>query len=135
MRLVTDEIAGILAKIKWIRYIRFGCDTRKQITEVERAAYLIDKYGYKGNYFLYTILMDFKESFNRVKYWRDKKRFVPFAQPYRALDDKKHVIPAWQKDMARWCNRRWLYKTTTFQDYEPRKGFKCKSYFDYSDET
>lgn len=134
-RLVTDDVARILAKIKWIRYIRFGCDTPKQVAEVERAASLIDKYGYMKEYFLYTILMDFKESFDRVNYWRDKHRFTPFAQPYRDFNSKKQIIPQWQSDLARWCNRRWLFKKTTFEDYEPRKGFKCKAYFDYSDET
>ena len=47
-RLVTDDIARLLARVKWIKRIRFGCDTPGQITEVERAAKLIDKYGYKG---------------------------------------------------------------------------------------
>lgn len=48
-RLITDEIARLLAKVKWIKRIRFGCDTPGQIAEVERASALIDKYGYKGN--------------------------------------------------------------------------------------
>ena len=68
-RLITDEIARLLAKVKWIKRIRFGCDTPGQIAEVERASALIDKYGYKGEYFLYCILMDFKESFARVNYY------------------------------------------------------------------
>lgn len=63
-RLITDEIARLLAKVKWIKRIRFGCDTPGQIAEVERASALIDKYGYKGEYFLYCILMDFK---NRLR--------------------------------------------------------------------
>ena len=57
-RLITDEIARLLAKVKWIKRIRFGCDTPGQIAEVERASALIDKYGYKGEYFLYCILCD-----------------------------------------------------------------------------
>lgn len=48
-RLITDEIARLLAKVKWIKRIRFGCDTPGQIAEAERASALIDKYGYKGN--------------------------------------------------------------------------------------
>jgi len=49
-RLITDEIARLLAKVKWIKRIRFGCDTPGQIAEVERASALIDKYGdIKGN--------------------------------------------------------------------------------------
>lgn len=51
-RLVTDDIARLLAKVKWIKRIRFGCDTPGQIAECERATALIDKYGYKGGIFL-----------------------------------------------------------------------------------
>lgn len=129
-RLVTDDIAKMLAKVKWIRFIRFGCDTPGQIGEVEKAAALMDKYGYKGYYFLYCILMDFKESFKRVNYWRQKDRFVPFAQPYRDWGKSNQIIPQWQKDLARWSNRRWVYRACEFSDFEPRKNFYCKQYFD-----
>ena len=56
-RLVTDEVARLLVKVKWIKRIRFGCDTPEQIVECERATALIDKYGYKGEYFFYCILL------------------------------------------------------------------------------
>lgn len=126
-RLVTPEIAEMLAKIKWIKYIRFGCDTPGQIIECEKAMALIDKFGYNGNYFLYCILKDFKESFERVNHWRGNKRITPFAQPYRDFDNK-NTIPQWQKDMARWVDKKELYNTCEFKDYGPRKGFKCKEY-------
>ena len=101
-RLVTDDIAKLLAKVKWIKRIRFGCDTPGQIAECERATSLIDKYGYKGEYFFYCILLDdFKESFNRINYWRNKSgRYLPHAQPYRDLNDPHQLIPQWQKDLA-----------------------------------
>lgn len=129
-RLVTDDIARLLAKVKWLKRIRFGCDTPGQIAEVERAASLIDKYGYKGEYFLYCILMDFKESFYRINYWRHvSPRFVPHAQPYRSLNNPRQIIPQWQKDMARWADRKELYMSCEFKDFTPRKGFKCSEYF------
>ncbi|WP_109114736.1 radical SAM protein, partial [Bacteroides faecis] len=83
-RLVTDDIARLLAKVKWIKRIRFGCDTPGQIAECERATDLIDKHGYKGEYFFYCILLsDFKESFERVNHWKNKGgRFLPHCQPY-----------------------------------------------------
>ena len=40
-RLVTDEVARLLVKVKWIKRIRFGCDTPEQIVECERATALI----------------------------------------------------------------------------------------------
>lgn len=129
-RLVTDDIARLLAKVKWLKRIRFGCDTPGQIAEVERAASLIDKYGYKGEYFLYCILMDFKESFYRINYWKHvSPRFVPHAQPYRSLNNPRQIIPQWQKDMAHWADRKELYKSCEFKDFTPRKGFKCSEYF------
>lgn len=129
-RLVTDEIAKMLARVKWIRYIRFGCDTPGQIGEVERAAQMLDKYGYKGEYFLYCILTEFTESFNRVNYWKEKsRRFVPFCQPFRDFDNPQAVIPQWQKDLARWANMRATYRSCDFKDYAPRKDFICKNYF------
>lgn len=130
-RLVTDDIAKLLANVKWIKRIRFGCDTPKQIEECERAISLIDSYGYKGEYFLYCILLEFEESYQRINYWRGKwnRRVFPHAQPFRHLDNKHHIIPQWQKDMARWADRKEIYKTCDFKDFEPRKGFKCINYF------
>lgn len=130
-RLVTDDIAKLLAKVKWIKRIRFGCDTLGQIAECEHAMALIDKYGYKGEYFFYCILLDdFHESFNRVNYWRMKgERFLPHAQPYRDLNNPRQAIPQWQNDLTRWADKKWIFRACEFKDFEPRKGFKCSQYF------
>ena len=131
-RLVTDNIAKLLARVKWIKRIRFGCDTPQQIAECERATSLIDRYGYRGEYFFYCILLDdFNESFSRVNYWRSKgRRFLPYAQPYRDVNNPHQVIPQWQKDLAGWADKKWILRTCEFKDFEPRKGFKCKQYFE-----
>lgn len=131
-RLVTDDIARLLAKVKWIKRIRFGCDTPGQVAECERATTLIDKYGYHGEYFFYCILLsDFQESFQRVNYWRNKgSRYLPHCQPYRDVNNPHQVIPQWQKDMAGWADKKWVFRSCEFKDFEPRKGFKCKAYFE-----
>lgn len=128
-RLVTDDIAKLLAKVKWIKRIRFGCDTPQQIIECEHAISLLDKHGYRGEYFLYCIIIDFKESIRRISHWRQNKRIIVHAQPYRELDNPAQAIPQWQKDMAHWADRKELYRSCEFKDFEPRKGFKCKQYF------
>lgn len=139
-RLVTDEYAQLLAKIKWIdRRIRFGCDTPKQIEDCERAIAMINGYGYKGEYFLYTMLNDnFQECYNRVHYWwkvnykcreEHKPNIYPYAQPYRDPDNPHHPIPQWQKDMAQWVNKHQIFQITDFSDFSPRKGFRCSEYF------
>ena len=130
-RLVTDDIARLLAKVKWIKRIRFGCDTPAQIAECERATALIDKHGYKGEYFFYCILLnDFKESFERVNHWKNKgSRFLPHCQPYRDLNNPRQIIPQWQKDLAGWADKKWIFRSCEFKDFIPRKGFVCSEYF------
>ena len=128
-RLVTPDIAKLLAKVRWIKRIRFGCDTTGQIAECERAISLLEQFGYHGEIFLYCILMDFEESFNRVNHWKRYKKVLPYAQPYRDVNNPRQIIPQWQKDLARWVNRKEIYRNCDFRDYEPRIGFKCKEYF------
>ena len=130
-RLVTDEVARLLAKVKWIKRIRFGCDTPGQIAECERATALIDKYGYKGEYFFYCILLNhFKESFERINHWRNKgSRFLPHVQPYRDFNNPRQIIPQWQNDLAGWADKKQVFRSCEFRDFMPRKGFRCGEYF------
>ena len=130
-RLVDDEAAKMLAKIRWINTIKFGCDTPMQINDVERAIRLIDRYSANPKqYLLYTIITkDMNESYERISHFRRNKRIRVQAQPYRDLDNSKQVLPQWQKDMARRANRKEIFKTVDFKDYVPRKGFICNQYF------
>lgn len=129
-RLVTDDVAKLLSKVKWIKRIRFGCDSTVQIGHCVDAIERIRRYGYNGEFFLYCIILDnMEEAYCRIACWKDYDgKVVPFAQPYRDLYNPNHIIPQWQKDMARWVNRKELFKSCDFWEYEPRKGFKCSNY-------
>ena len=143
-RLMTDEFAKKFAKVRWLNgRIRFGCDTTAQIEHCERAIEMINSYGFKGEYFLYTMIggrNDFNECFNRIDYWHKKlckqrktkigRPIYAYAQPYRDPNVSHHVIPMWQQDMARWCNKRMIFTTCEFREYSPRKGFTCSKYFE-----
>lgn len=140
-RLVNDEYARLLANVKWIHNrIRFGCDTPHQISECERAMEMINSHGYKGEYFLYTMLNDnFKECYNRIHYWWKRNRecrakhlpnIYPYAQPYRDPDNPHRPVPQWQKDMAGWVNKHQIFQLADFADFSPRKGFRCQTYLD-----
>lgn len=142
-RLVDEAFAERLAKIKWIHSrIRFGCDTHAQIGQCQRAMDLLHLHGFRGEFFLYTMIgggNGFRECYNRINHWR--QRLMEFrrthngnavychAQPYRDPDKADPFIPQWQKDMARWCNKKMFFVKIDFINYEPRKGFKCKQYF------
>lgn len=137
-RLVDDRFARLLSKVKWIRQICFGCDTKAQIDECERAVSMIESFGYNGEFVMYTMLTDnFDESYNRVLHWwnRLKQRrsqhrggCYAYAQPFRDPDNPTRPIPQWQKDMTQWVNKKMLYCTIPFGEFVPRKGFKCEEY-------
>lgn len=142
-RLVNAEFAERLAKIKWIHSrIRFGCDTTAQIAQCQRAMDLIHSYGFRGEFFLYTMIggkNDFRECYERINYWREKLlafrkthesyAVYPYAQPYRDPTGRTAEVPQWQKDMAQWCNKRMIFCSVPFEDFSPRKGFTCKHHF------
>ena len=46
VRLVTDDIAKMLAQVKWLRCIRFACDTSAQIPYIENAYSMLKKQGH-----------------------------------------------------------------------------------------
>lgn len=133
-RLVNEQNAKLLAQVKWSRYIRFASDTSEEIKDVDKAIRLLKKNGFSKQVFIYCLLQkDVRECLDRLNYWKMAEReyglmITPFAQPYRELEKRGQKIPQWQKDMARWCNRKWLFKTTTFAEYSPRKKFKCREY-------
>jgi len=130
-RLVTDEIAKMLANVRWLCPIRFGCDTPKQIAECEKVMKMIDSHcDTPRSYLMYAMIgSDMLEAYERLSYFRDNKRVRVVAQPFRDFNNPKQVIPQWQRDMARWAMRREFWTTVDFKDFSPRKGFVCGEYF------
>ena len=53
---------------------------------------------------------------------------LPFVQAYRDYSINRQPTQ-YEKDIARWANRAWLFKSMDFRDYQPRKGFRCAEYF------
>lgn len=140
-RLVTMENGKLLAQIKWLdnNRIRFGCDTHAQIEECERAMEIINHFGFTGQYFLYCMIQEpFSESYNRLMHWCYREHEVrlehegnhvyAYGQPFRDPLNPHQSIPQWQKDMANWCNKKQLFTTISFDEFEPRKGFRCIEY-------
>ena len=100
-RLVTDRIVGILARLKWIRFIRFSCDQIPQIEAIERAAELLEGYGKKPyNLFIYLLVTkDVENAAYRVERLKRLKGISIYAQAER--NDRKGIIPnALQKEFA-----------------------------------
>ena len=100
-RLVDERIAGILARLKWIRFIRFSCDQIPQIEAIERAAELLEQHGKKPYNILVYLLVtkDLENAAYRVERLKRLKGINLYAQAER--NDRKGIIPnALQKEFA-----------------------------------
>lgn len=128
-RLVDDDIAKLLASIKWQhRRIRFAADTAPMIGIVKRAIDKLRAAGYTGEFFIYCLLHgDIHECVERVIDLRsyDKKLYI-HAQPY--IDFNGTKPPQWQKDLAHYCNQRMIYASAELKDFMPRKNFRFMQY-------
>lgn len=128
-RLVNPYVAGLLAKCRWIKNIRFACDTDAQIEHCLSAISMIDSCGKKHRYLIYTMIHgDIAANYRRLTFWKQYDHVAIHAQPFRTYGAEVNHVPQWQKDMARWANRKELYNSCDFMDYQPRKGFICKQY-------
>lgn len=129
-RKIDFETAKILAKIKWLKYIRIACDTSNMVDICLKAIQNLRNANYNGEIFIYTLINNnIIESYERINIFRNLKKITPFAQPYRDFSKNKEP-PQWQLDLARWVNRKEIFNKIDFKDYIPRKYFKCKKYFE-----
>lgn len=120
-RLITPEVASLLARLKWIRFIRMSCDTDAMLPVVERAIHLLEEYGVKPyRVFVYLLVQDIQSAERRAVALREIGAEV-FAQPYR---DFEHGIEPTQeqKALARWVNHKAIFKSVkTFLEYDTHK--------------
>ena len=84
-RLVTEEIADVLASLQWIKYIRFSCDTVSQVKHIDRVAGLLAERGIKPyRLFVYLLVRkDLDEADYRVQQLRKHKGIHLYAQAER----------------------------------------------------
>jgi hypothetical protein len=128
--LVTNDVAKLLSKVKWIEIIRFSLDTESQTDALLVAISRLNRYGIENRkIFVYALLQELHDSYKRINLLK-RLGTIPFAQPYIRFDGKTK-IPQWQYDMARYTNRTAILKSVDFKDYRPRRGFRCAEYFKY----
>ena len=129
-RLIDLETAKMLVKVKWIdSTIRLACDSKPMVEIILKTIEIFNGLGYRSRRFLVYALItdDLIESYNRMNILKAND-IMPFAQPFIDFTGK-NKLKQWQKDMARWVNRKEYFNSCDFKDFEPRKGFKCSEYF------
>lgn len=92
-RLVTDDIADILSRLKWIRFIRFSCDQKSQVESIRRTIELLGKHGVKPyRIFIYMLVTsDLADASDRVEELKKYKSINLYAQAER--NERQGVIP------------------------------------------
>lgn len=121
IRLLTAEQAAYLRNIKWQDSIRFAFDDIRMTPIIKEKSRLLIAAGFtnfrkKMLYILTNYNSTIEEDLERIRI-AEECDFNPFVMTY----DKKHA-PQVIKDLAVWCNRPWLRKSCTFEQYRPRKA-------------
>ena len=121
-RFITEEIAEILAKIKILR-VHFAFDFMKNEKAIIRGMRIFKEVvGMSDRDAIVYILTNFNttidEDLYRVKMVQEAG-FSPDIRIYR-----KSTAPQILKDLQRWSNNRFLYRSTDFMHYRPRRDGK-----------
>lgn len=120
-RLVTPEIADILARLDWIRFIRFSCDQQAQIEPVTRTCELLTARGKRPyNVFVYLLVTeDVEDAARRVEALKRLSGINIYAQAER--NDRLGIRPnKEQLDFAQRYVYSGKYRSETWEEYKKR---------------
>lgn len=123
-RLVTDDIADILSRLKWIRFIRFSCDQKSQIEPIRRTIELLGRHGVKPyRIFIYLLVTsDLADAQERVEALKEYKAINLYAQAER--NEWLGVVPnEGQLEFAQRYIYGGSYRTETWAEYCHRNQF------------
>ena len=126
-RLVTEQVADILSRLEWIRFIRFSCDQRSQIAPVRRAVELLVERGVKPyRIFIYLLVTaDLKDASERVEALKGYKAINLYAQAER--NERMGIMP---NDMQMEFQRRYVYgggyRKETWEEYCSKRSYLFK---------
>lgn len=117
-RIITPEVANLLARLHWIRFVRLSCDTAAMLPVIEQGTSYLREAGVpQHRFWAYMLVQDVAESEKRAVAL-DKMGVTPFAQPYRDYDGGEPTQE--QKDFARWVNNKAVFHSCAWKDYNGR---------------
>ncbi len=128
IRIMDDEQAYWLNKLPLLKPIHIAWD----LPQIDLTEKLKEVTRYIKPYKIYCyVLIGFNSTPEQDLYRLERlkeMKILPFVQPYRDFENEREPSQ-YEKDLARWANRAWLFKSMDFKDYSPRKGFVCGEYF------
>ena len=122
-RLVTREIAEILSKLKWIKYLRFSCDTTAQIEHIQKTAEMLGKHGIKPyRLFIYLLVTeDLDNAEYRVEQLKKLRGITIYAQAERKLDGKSEPN-ALQKEFCQRYVYSGKFRSVSWSEHAKERG-------------
>ena len=122
--LVTEDIAHILFRLKWIRFIRFSCDQKSQIEPIRLTIELLGKHGVNPyRIFIYLLVTaDLVDASERVEELKGYRAINLYAQAER--NERLGIVPnEGQLEFAQRYIYGGCYRSEMWKEYCCRKGF------------
>lgn len=114
----NKDLAKLLARVPWKRYLRMAYDSSSITEEVKAAIAYLKEAGLSPHKLFFYMLVkegEIEDAEKRALYL-DSLGCTPFAMPYRDLDNDTPPT-AEQKHFAWWVNKRQVFKSCRFQDF------------------
>ena len=134
-RLVTEDIADILARLHWIDYLRFSCDQKSQIAHIQHTVDLLCKRGVKPyKIFVYCLITkDMDDDVARIDALRQLGGITLYGQAER--NPALGIMPErWQNVMAQKYIYSGQWRKFTWIDWVKTHGYYLKKEADREDE-
>lgn len=123
-RLVNERAADIIARLNWIRFIRFSCDQKPQIDAIMNAAALLADRGVRPyRLFIYLLVTkDIQDAAYRVERLKQLKGITIFAQA--EVNPRLGIMPnRTQQEFAKRYIFGGKYRKESWTEYCARRGF------------
>lgn len=121
-RLIDDDIAQLLCQTK-IKMVHFAFDLIKNEERILAGLKTFAKYSNKDNRSKRVYILTNYDTTLEEDYYRVKKVMELGYSPY-VMIYQKGTHPQFLTDLARWPNNMFLFRSTSFEDYIPRKNGK-----------
>lgn len=117
-RLITPNIADILSKIKWQRFIRFSCDTQNQIPYIQDTVKMLRKCGVKASsiWVYMLITKNLYDNLERIYAMRECGPITIYGQAEK--NPTLGIMPEhWQNVMAQKYIYQGSWRNTDWEQY------------------
>ena len=127
IRIMNEDQAYWLNRMRLRRPVHIAWD----LPEIDLTDKLREVTHYIKPYKLMCyVLIGFNSTIEQDMYRIERLRelgITPYVMPYRDFENKR-TPSQYEKDLAQYVNKPMVFKSCSFADFSPRKGFKCSTY-------